>query len=106
MQRAFLKACMEQWLRLSNISNLYDAAKQLQADSLSNLTTGNYIWIGMTIFRCGIGDLVTETLPGHADMIGGVSYYLLHGQEIADLINDSFNPFTVPVTEDDLEIAR
>lgn len=106
VQRAFIQACMEQWLKPSRAKDLWNAAVSVQADSLTNLSTRNYLWIGMEVLRCGIGSLKTDTLPGHADMIDGVSYYVLHAQEICDLVNESFNPFRVEITQDDLTISR
>ena len=69
------------------------------------MSTRNYLWIGKTMLKCLSGGIATETLPGYADYIGDGSYYILDRQGVADMINESFNPYHVTIHTEDLNIA-
>ena len=51
-------------------------------------------------------DMTSHTLPGYADMRGGASYFVLYPGKVAQLINESYNPYTVAIDVDDLNIAE
>ena len=77
----------------------------MQEESLTDLSVNNFLWIGKTILT-GMGDMTSDTLPGYPDMRGGVSYYILRPDEVAQLINESYNPYHVVIDADDLDIAE
>lgn len=105
VQRSVIKACMDQWFNLSRLGELDEALALMKNNSISSLSTRNYLWMGKTIlFGMGKG-VSNETLPGYADYIGGASYYLLDRDEVAALINDSYNPYRVTIAPEDLNIA-
>lgn len=106
VQRGVIKACMEQWLKPANITNVGTVLDLFQQRSLSNLSTSNYIWMGLRIMSIGTGSLTTETLPGYATMIGDQSCYVLYPEEVAELINRAANPYVKPISADDLNIAQ
>lgn len=105
VQRQFLSACMDQWLTLPNLVKLPQILSTMHASSESSLTTGNLLWIAYTAWRSGLGNLQTETLPGYADMLDGVSYYILDPDGVADVINRCCNPYTREIDASDLNIV-
>lgn len=105
MQRTVLKACMKQWLSPSHIGGAVKALSLLESGSTSTLTTGNYLWMAKAMVM-GMGNLESHTLPGVAEYRDGVSYYILSRSGIAELINQSFNPYQVTIEESDLNIAN
>ena len=105
VQRQFLSACMDQWLTLPNLVKLPQILSTMHASSESSLTTGNLLWIAYTAWRSGLGNLQTETLPGYADMLDGVSYYSLDPEGVADVINRCCNPYTREIDASDLNIV-
>ena len=105
VQRQFLSACMDQWLTLPNLVKLPQILSTMHASSESSLTTGNLLWIAYTAWRSGLGNLQTETLPGYADMLDGVSYYILDPEGVADVINRCCNPYTREIDASDLNIV-
>ena len=52
-----------------------------------------------------MGDMSTDTLPGYADYIGDVSYYILDREDVADMINEHYNPYKVEILPENLKIA-
>ncbi len=104
VQRSVIKACMEQWLTPSHLSKAFSALDLVENNSLSSLSVPNYLWMAKTILL-NMGSFSTDTLPGYADMMDGVSYYFLYPEDVAQLINDSYNPYKVEITSEDLDIA-
>ena len=80
------------------------ALELVQEESLTDLGVDNFLWIGKTILT-GMDNMTSDTLPGYPDMRGGASYFVLYPDQVAELINESYNPYTVEITADDLEIA-
>ncbi len=104
VQRQVLKACMEQWLSLSHVSDALEAISLLENGSISSLSTGNYFWIAKTLLT-SLKNFENDTLPGYAEYRSKVSYYILDKDEIAELINSSYNPYQVTIRPEDLNIA-
>ena len=105
VQRKVISACMKQWVRPENLVLLPEALELIQAESLTDLSVNNFLWIGKTILT-GMENMTSDTLPGYADMRGGASYFVLYPEQVAELVNRSYNPYTVDVDVDDLDIAR
>jgi len=105
VQRSVIKACMEQWVSVNNLDKVGAALALVEDNSITSLGTRNYLWIGKTLLKSMGNGFVTETLPGYPDYIGGVSYYLLDRSGVADLINESFNPYAVDIEAANLNIA-
>lgn len=104
VQREVLKACMDQWLKPSNISNALEAVKLLENNSISSLNTSNYIWVAKTLLL-NLKNFGNDTLPGYAEYRGEASYYILNRNEVAEMIENNYNPYRVTIGPEDLNIA-
>ena len=104
VQRSVIKAAMEQWVSAAHIPDLGDALDLVENNSLTNLNARNLLWMGKTILL-NMEDLQSDTLPGYATYIGDASYYVLYRQEVADLINDRYNPYREEILAENLKIA-
>lgn len=104
VQRSVIQACMEQWLTPSHLSKAFSALDLVENNSISSLSTPNYLWMAKTILM-NMDSFSTDTLPGYADMMDGASYYFLYPEDVAQLINESYNPYKVEITSEDLDIA-
>ena len=105
VQRSVIQACMEQWVTLGNLGKVDDALALVENSSITSLNTRNYLWVGKTLLKSLGNGVTTETLPGYASYIGGVSYYLLDRSAVAEMINASFNPYAVTIEASSLNIA-
>ena len=105
VQRMVIKECMKQWISPMKLGKLPDALELIEQESLTDLDFGNYLWIGKVILQ-GMDDMTSHTLPGYPDMRGGASYYVLYPEKVAELINEFYNPYTVDIDVDDLNIAE
>jgi len=105
MQRKVLKAAMDQWLSPLHIGDALEAMKLLESKSTSSLNMSNYLWIAKTLLT-SLKDFENDTLPGYPEYRGEASYYILKPSEVAELVNSTYNPYKVTITEDDLDIAE
>ena len=105
VQRMVINECMKQWVTPANLAKLPQALELIESESLTDLEPENFLWIGKAILT-GIEDLSSDTLPGYAQMRGGASYYILYPEKVAELINESYNPYNVVIDADDLDIAE
>ena len=95
---------MEQWLSFSHVKELGSALKLVENGSTSSLNTRNYLWMGLRVLT-GLKNFSNDTLPGYADYIDGVSYYLLYRDQVAEMINSGYNPYQTAISPADLNIA-
>ena len=105
VQRMVITECMKQWVAPEKLALLPDALNMIQEESLTDLSVNNFLWIGKTILT-GMENMTSDTLPGYPDMRGGVSYFILYPDQVADLVNRSYNPYLVAVEREDLQIAE
>ena len=105
VQKDFLKECMEQWLTVDNLGKITDVLELFKAESFTDLETKHFLWFGWNLLSIGFNNIYTDTLPGYATMIGDASYYVLYPGEVADMIQDRYNPYKVEITRDMLDIA-
>lgn len=106
VQRAFISACMDQWMKLSNIGKLPRVLDCLELHSTSDLSTGNLLWLAVSALRSGLGNVHTATLPGYAGSLSGSSYYILDPQGVADTVNQYCNPYVQAIDASDLTIVH
>ena len=104
VQRAVISAAMEQWVSAEHLSDVGEALELVENNSLTNLNVRNFLWMGKTILL-NMDDLQSDTLPGYATYIGDVSYYVLYRQDVADLINERYNPYREEILAENLKIA-
>lgn len=104
VQRAVMKAAMEQWLSPAHLVGAVKAVSLLENSSLSSLSTGNYLWVAKTLLL-GMSDFRSDTLPGYADYRNKVSYYILEPEKVLELLNESYNPFRTSIPAGNLNIA-
>ena len=105
VQKRFLKACLEQWATPENFGKIKEVLSLVKAQSFTDLTTGNFVWFGLNLLRCGFTNIYTDTLPGYSTMIGDQSVYVLNPEEVASLIQERYNPYKTEITREILDIA-
>ena len=105
VQKNFLKACLEQWMTPQNLGKLSDVLDLFQTQCFTDLSARNFLWFGWNLLRIGFKNIYTDTLPGYATMVGDQSYYVLYPGEVAEMVQDRYNPYKVEITRDMLNIA-
>ncbi len=105
VQRKVIKACMEQWVTPAKLPLFPLVMNLIQEESLTDLELSNFLWMARAILG-GMGNLTSDTLPGYAQSRGGVSYFILYPEKVAQLVNESYNPYRVAIDADDLDIEE
>lgn len=104
VQRAFLSACMDQWLTAKNMLKAPRLLPVILENVTTDLSSGNLLWCAGALMRCDRSDIATDTLPGSAMYWNGGSYYVVSAYDTVSLINERYNPYTADVTIYDLDV--
>lgn len=106
IQHDFLKEVAAQTLSLENVANLDKLVKVFNENVETDLTVGNLLWFASQFSSMDLDqDLAFYTLPGNVEgRYNGLSYVILYPDEILELMNESFSPYTAEITEADLDI--
>lgn len=104
VQRAFLSACMEQYLTVKNLIQLPKLLPAALENVTTDLSVSNLLWCAGALARCDLTAVGTDTLPGSASYWNGGSYYIVAPYDTVSLINERYNPYAVDVTIYDLDV--
>ncbi len=105
MQHQFLSACAEQFIRLGSIPNLPKLTELLSQNMDTDLTAANIAFFLRQALLCRGEEIHFYTVPNTDDTIRGLSYTVVELADWLTLLNDCFNPYTEPITAEDLEIV-
>ena len=104
-QQAFLTAVAKQTLQVSNLDKIPEMAEIFSTRVETDLKLANLIWIGEQALSMGSDSIAFHTLPGDgAGYYKGGSYYVLDPEGVLELIDTNFNPYTRPLTREDMDI--
>lgn len=104
VQRAFVSAAAKQWMKPTVIFKAPRLLAWFGKNVETNLSTSNMTWLAMALLRADKDAIETQTLPGDASYIGGVSYYVLNPYNVAEAVNAYCNPYEADITVDNLKI--
>lgn len=103
MQQKFVDAVMDKLMKPATIPKIPELAEIISNNLETDLTVGNEIWIGKEVVAMDRNEAIfMTTLPGHANMYEGLSYYFPNEEEILGIINERFNPYEQPIEKLDL----
>lgn len=74
-QQTFVKALAEQALTLSNILKIPEILNSTASDIQTDMTPKEIMEMAMGMRSMSEGNMHNETVPGHSDMLNGVSYW-------------------------------
>ena len=102
-QHQFLNALMDKMLTAETLAKLPELVDIVEKNVKTDLTVGNMIWLGTKVLDMNLEtDLQTYIVPGEGLYYKGVSYFFVYPNQNKELINEVFNPYTVPIEEFDI----
>lgn len=104
MQQRFLRECAAQFIRLGNIPNLPKLVSLLSENLETDLSAGTIGWFLRQLLRCPSENIHFTTAPCAADTVRGISYTVLELEPWLELVNESLNPYTQPITTAELDL--
>ena len=111
-QQAFLKAVVEQCLKIEIVARLRQLAEVFNKNVTTNLTVQNLLWFGQQAIFGGLEmenvNFVTMPCTNKSvwsRSIGGMlSYVVPNTDELVDLVNECFNPYLEDLSSKELDI--
>lgn len=104
VQRELLKAILKEALSLKGTAKAPILLNILLSHTTTDLTAANLLWLAESMVVVDLSKAETVTLPGNAQYLGGVSYYILDPASVAQTVNTYCNPYEQAVTTDMLSI--
>ena len=92
VQREFLKAALDQWVRPEKIGCLPELWKLYRERVDTDLSVRNLLWIARVLLKADVSAMQTDVLPGWADMAGGYSVYMIE-RSSADQLLKEYDPW-------------
>lgn len=108
IQQDFMAAVVKECLQLKNLPKVGELAEIFQQNVETNLSIGNLIWFGTQAFQLDTeNDLHFYTLPANYNASWkGQSYVIPYGDELLELVNESFNPYLKDLKLSDLSLMQ
>ena len=118
-QQAFLKAMIEQLLKIENITRINQFAEVFQESVETDLTLQNILWFAKAAFTGGLKaeDVEFVTMPGNYnayayssstsrmnDRYSNQSYVTPYPNELLELVNTKLSPYKEVFTRGDLDM--
>lgn len=104
-QQAFLKTVAKTMLQNIAPADISAYVKIFKQYVKTDLSVNNLLWLAKVGYAAGADGINFFTLPGDGTgYYAGGSYYILYEDEIVTLVNDHFNPYTLPRTAEDLHV--
>lgn len=98
-QQLFIKALVDQVATPASIAKLPTLINIVLDNMDTDLTNGELLWFGKEVLEI---DMETNfnmfILPGQAQYVNKLSYYLPNESEILEIVNQYFNPSETPIT--------
>lgn len=93
----------------ANILKIPSIASAVSDNVNTDLTTSQILWLGMQGMKMDMhNDITMQTLIGDCAMVNfgsNIWFYILDQDMVIDQINESFNPYTRALSEDDFSIV-
>lgn len=105
VQHDFLKAAASQMISLGNIPNISKVVDILSDGLYTNLSAANIAYFLRQALMCDSGSINFHTAPNYSTMVHGYSYVLLSLNEWLEMVNSKLNPYTTPVTAENLDLV-
>lgn len=99
-QRGFIQAAVRQWVSVLKAYKLPSALRLMRKFSTTDLSTRNFLWLAVSLLKCGTRDMASYTLPGAWDG----RYYRIDTQQAAAILDEYFNPYQTAIRAGDLRV--
>ena len=105
VQQRFMDAALGQLLSLGSVPRLPELAELIASHTDTDLTAANIAWLLRQALQCRREDIRFHTMPNVPATVAGLSYTLPEPEKWLPMINDCLNPYTAPITRENLDIV-
>ncbi|OIQ54163.1 LCP family protein [Neomoorella thermoacetica] len=85
-QQKFMKALIDQTLKLSTIPKIPKLVSEISKDVKTNLSVKEMLSLALSMKDLNGSAVNTYTIPGEGKYVGGVSYYIVDQQKLTDVL--------------------
>ena len=105
LQHDFLQAAARQFISLGAIPNLGKVVQLVISSVDSDLTAANVAFFLRSAVQCRAEDVAFYTMPNRPADAGGLSYTFVEKDAWLALLNETLDPFDVPIGEENLDLV-
>ena len=99
-QQQFMTALAQQLAQPSTITKLPTLADIINKNMKTDMTISDILWFGQQAVEVDMStNLNMFVLPGEAQYVSGLSYYIPSEKDILEVVNEHFNPYDKPITK-------
>lgn len=99
-QQLFMTALAQQLAQPSTITKLPALADIINKNMKTDMAISDILWFGQQAVEVDMAnDLSMFVLPGEAQYVSGLSYYIPSEKDILEIVNEHFNPYDKPITK-------
>lgn len=103
VQREFIKAAMEQIVRVKNLPKVPAMMSIVMANVDTDMGMDNFVWLAKAVLVCDKENIRMETMPGYTKSIKGGSYFVIDKTAAAELLNECCNPYETDLTPEAMQ---
>lgn len=107
-QQEFLKALADETFSLSSATKISNYIAMFNSEIDTDLTLREMQWLARQALQVDTKNALTvQTLPDSGNgLYKGVSYLYLDEENVLSMVNETINPYTQPMTADDIQIFK
>lgn len=104
-QMTFIKAVADKVLTPTIVTKIPSLISSIIENVDTNFSIGEIAWLALEALNVDLeNDLNSYVLPGYGGYAYELSYYFVYGNQLLELLNESFNPYVEALTLSDLKI--
>ena len=104
IQQELIKVIAEQAFQPKNITRIPEIINLVMENVETDLTAGQMLWLANAAKDIQLAEIHLSMVPGSAQTVEGLSYWLPNKNELLALINDEIQPTSYPI--EDLDIVQ
>ena len=100
-QKIFMTAFLKKLFSPSTLPKIDNIITEIQKNLYTSVPLGDMLYFGQKALGIDLSTGISmTTLPGTDANIGGLSYYTANKKAVMDIVNESFNKYNEPLSED------
>lgn len=105
VQQDLLKELAKQALKAENIIKIPELVTLICDNVDTDIDISEMLWLANEVKDIPFSAINTDLVPGIANTVNGLSYWLPYKNELLDLINLKYNPLDFPIRDEDISVV-
>ncbi|MDR1101951.1 MAG: LCP family protein [Clostridiales bacterium] len=105
-QQSFLTSVIKKMASPANFFKIVPIVTAVFDNIETDMTLGEMVWAATNMRDIQEEQVTMATIPGQSGPYDGLSYYFVNNTQTLELINEKWNPYTIPITALNLSTAK